>query len=71
MIARLLYASSAAIFIAGIVYGVARKPRPCRMDDVLTACGSGARYGALIGAAFIALLLLYVGRALRSNERQR
>lgn len=64
MIKRLLYAVAAAVLLVGIAYALLMTPRPCGMDDISTGCGSGARTSTAIGALFVALLLLYVGRAI-------
>lgn len=70
VVSRALYVLAAAIVLAAIIYAATVDPRPCGMDDVATTCGSGARWGPLVGAIFVALILLYVGRAIKGTRRR-
>ncbi len=68
MTSRILYAFAVAALLAGIAASILMEPRACGMDDILSSCGSGARYGSAIGGIFFAALLGYVGRALKSKN---
>lgn len=64
VVQRVLYATATVLFVAGIAYAVLIDIRPCGMDDVSTACGSGARIGIVLGATLVSALLFYIGKAI-------
>ena len=68
MVKRIFYAVATVVLVVGTTYALVMTPRPCGMDDISTACGAGARTSTVIGAVFVALLLLYVGRALGERK---
>ncbi len=69
MVASVLYSLAVLALLAGVAYSLLSDPRPCGMDDVLTSCGSGARYGPAFGGIVSALILAYVGRALSHSDK--
>ena len=68
MVAWMLYLAAVVVLAAGIFRAVFADSRPCGMDDILSSCGSGARYGTLIGAIVTSLILSYIGRALHREK---
>ncbi len=68
MVKRAFYVLATAALIAGLAYATFMTPRPCGMDDILSSCGSGARWGTVLSAVTVSLILFYVGRALGGNR---
>lgn len=69
MVKRFFYTVATTVLVGGVAYAIFMNPRPCRGDDVLYDCGSGARASAVITAVFFAWLLSYVGSALGERNR--
>lgn len=65
MVTRILYATAAAVLVASVVFVIVRGEVQCGMDDF--TCWEQRGWSPILGGAFFAALLLYIGRAIRGR----